>query len=353
MKRIFYTILFALAVFSVSAQEATSDELGKRLSALESENGRIRERLFSMPKVSGFINIPYDYAVLPGGETSSSSFNIKRARLKITGQVARKIEYCMQADFAGTPKLVDAYVKYKFKPWLGFQVGQSKTIFSLENKVYVPLVLETIEYTNSSNALAGSADVSGMKSTGRDVGVSAFGAFLHRDGYDILEYAVAVYNGNGINAKDNNKSKDFAAGININPCKSLTVAASAYFGQFGKEYYHRDRYSIALKYEDSRLHFRTEYLYGSTGSANGTFETQGGYAVLGYWMLPCLRPIVRYDVLQRDTESAVLQNEYLVGLDYWPVKKHLRLQVNYTYTDYSSINYKNMHKLAVMLTAAF
>ena len=352
MRRILYAALFALVSFQVSAQQ-TDDEQQARLSTLETHTEQIREKLFSMPKISGYINIPYDYTFAEEGKTSSSSFNIKRARLKVSGRIAKKIEYCMQADFAGTPKIVDAYVKYNFRPWLGFQAGQSKTIFSLENKVYAPLALETIEYTNSSNALAGSADVSGMKSTGRDVGITAFGSVLRREGFDILEYAIAVYNGNGINAKDDNKSKDVAAGININPCRNFTIAASAYFGQFGKEYYHRDRYSVAVEYENSRLLFRSEYLYGSTGSAAGTFCTQGGYATLSYWVLPCLRPVLRYDVLQRDTASAVLQNEYLVGLDYWPIKKHLRLQANYTYTDYASINHKNMHKLAVMLTAAF
>lgn len=352
MKRIFSVIILSLFCGLASAQQ-TGDETETRLSALETQNEQMRKRLFSMPEISGYINIPYDYTSEEGDKTSSSSFHIKRVRLKLHGHVARKIEYCIQADAAGTPKVVDAYVRYNIKPWLGFQAGQSKTIFSMENKVYVPLMLETIEYSSSSNALDGCSDVSGMKSTGRDVGISAFGAVLQRDGFNILEYAVAVYNGNGINAKDDNKSKDFAAGININPCKELAIAASAYFGQFGKEYYHRDRYSLAVKYENSRLLFRSEYLYGSTGSAGGTFETQGGYATLSYWVLPCLRPVLRYDVLQRNTASAVLQNEYLVGVDYWPVKKHLRLQANYTYTDYSSIRHKNMHKIAIMLTAAF
>jgi len=351
MKNLLFSALASLTMFAAAAQNP-ADNTESRLTALEKSAERIEKRLFSMPKISGYINIPYDFTSAEG-KTSSSSFNIKRARLKVSGDIAEKFKYCMQADFAGTPKIVDAYVRYDFKPWLGFQAGQSKTVFSMENKVYVPLMLETIEYTASSNALAGSDDVSGIKSTGRDVGLSAFGALFRRDGFDILQYAVAIYNGNGMNAKDDNKSKDWAAAIDINPCKDLAIALSAYFGEYGNKYYHRERYSAALKYETQRLLVRSEYLYGSTGSANGTFETRGGYITLSYWALPVLRPVVRYDVLQRDTKSALLRNEYLVGLDYWPVRKHLRLQANYTYTDYGSSHRSNMHKVALMLTAAF
>ncbi len=352
MKNLLFAALASLTLSAAYAQ-TSADDIESRVAAIEKETGQIKKQLFSMPRVSGYINIPYDYTSTQGEKASSGSFNIKRARLKVSGDIAEKFQYCMQAELAGSPRILDAYVRYNLRPWLGFQAGQSKTVFSMENKVYVPLMLETIEYTASSNALGGSDDISGVKSTGRDVGISAFGALFHRDGFNILQYAVAIYNGSGINAGDDNKSKDWAAAVDVNPCRELAVALSAYFGEYGKEQRHRERYSAALKYETRKLLVRSEYLYGSTGSANGTFATQGGYVTLSYWVLPSLRPVVRYDVLQRNTRSALLQNEYLVGLDYWPVKKHLRLQANYTYTDFCSSQHRNKHKVALMLTASF
>lgn len=358
MKKLLLTAISAIAILSATGQtieptETEEKDLNARVEALEVQNKQIKQKLFSMPKVSGFLNIPYEYTSEEGSGTTSSSIAIKRARLKVTGQIGTKFDYCLQADFASSPKLVDAYVNYNLKPWLSFKAGQSKTIFSLENKVFVPLKLETVESSNASNALAGSSDVSGLSSTGRDIGLTVYGAVLPRDGFSILEYALAVYNGNGINAKDNNKSKDIAAALDINPCKQFKIAASVQFGEYGPQYYHKDRYSIGLKWEDSKLLVRGEYLAGSTGSAAGTFQTQGGYLIASYWVLPGLRPIVRYDVLQRDTRSDLLQTEYLIGLDYWPVKNHLRLQANYTYGDFNSSRYKNIHKFVLMLTAAF
>ena len=307
--------------------------------------------------ISGWMNIQYDYeSQLQNGDESleviSNTFNVRRARLDVKGNINKNVEFRVQGDFAGTPKLVDGFVKVKLHKSFNIQAGQFKIPFTFENP-QSPLTLEGIEYAQVISKLSGYSDISGVKtySGGRDVGVMIYGNFFsfERNGKEIpiLTYKLGVFNGNGMNNKDANFLKDIAGSIEVCPgVKGLTLAASYYGGNYNlaaanENNANRDRLTFGGKYENGRLTVRSEYITGKTDMANNgqiyTLDSDGFYVAGGYWFDIAkdqrIRPVARYDFFRQDIHNPEKNSTYyMVGIDWWPYK-NLRLLVNYTMKD--------------------
>lgn len=164
----------------------------------------------------------------------------------------------MQGDFTKSAALVDAFVKVKFNPYINVQVGQFKIPFSIENP-YAPLDLEAIDNAQVINALSGFSDVSGNGNYkfGREIGVMLYGGFINMETFgkrfQLFNYSVGVFNGAGINTKDNNKTKDIAGRLELHPwIKELVLAGSMYIGEYqttNNENAVRNRYGIGGEYK--------------------------------------------------------------------------------------------------------
>lgn len=150
----------------------------------------------------------------------------------------------MQIEFA-SPKIVDAYVRYRPFDQLNFQLGEFKLPFSVENTEYPPLKYEFIEYPLSLRRLMGFDDICGLSATGRDMGAMLCGSFFKRKDFSILSYNFGVFNGEGLNIKDKNKSKDIVARLTLRPVAGLQIAGSYYWGEYGADYLKRVRYGAA------------------------------------------------------------------------------------------------------------
>ena len=305
--------------------------------------------------ISGWMNIQYDYErqLQNDGITLDeiNTFNVRRARLDFKGNINKNLEFRVQADMAGSPKLVDGFVKIKLQKYFNIQVGQFKIPFTFENP-QSPLTLEGVEYAQVISKLSGYSDMSGVKtySGGRDVGVMIYGNFFsfERNGKQIpiLTYKLGVFNGNGMNNKDANLAKDIAASIEVCPgVKGLMLATSYYDGNYylnvNEQNAIRDRLTFGGKYENGRLTVRSEYITGKTemlDKADGvyTLDSDGFYVAGGYWFnmkSQKIRPVARYDFLRQDIENPEKNSTYyMVGIDWWPYN-NLRLLVNYTVKD--------------------
>lgn len=289
-------------------------------------------------KLSGYVNSQYTYS-----DDGTNTFHIRRARLDIKGDLGKMVDYRFQTDFASSPKLVDAYVRVKFNPYLNLQFGQFKIPFSLENMMG-PLTWESIENSQIINKLSGYSDVSGEGGNGRDLGLSLYGGFFKREGFNIIDYSLGVFNGNGINLKDNNTQKNIVGKLEIHPIKAVTISASYYKGLMNgvvdrTQRMPKDRAAFSLRYDDKKFLLRTEYLHGTTdmGEANPVV-TDGCYAIIGYNIKGKVMPLLRYDFYRNDiTAENGKSTYYMVGVDYHPWK-YLRLQLNYTLKDVQAKN---------------
>lgn len=113
MRKIVSVILGLFMYNSPFAQETCSTDI----SDMEKRVKTFEEITSALPKISGFINMRYQY----NGE--SNSFDIRRARLDFTGTLATKLDYRFQTEFAGSPKILDAYLRYKIDRRFNLQAG--------------------------------------------------------------------------------------------------------------------------------------------------------------------------------------------------------------------------------------
>ena len=333
------------------------------LASLTTINAQEKKKLIGdYLSISGWMNIQYDYEsqLQNDGATLEqiNTFNVRRARLDFKGNITKNLEFRVQGDLAGTPKLVDGFVKVKLHKSFNIQVGQFKIPFTFENP-QSPLTLEGIEYAQVISKLSGYSDISGVTtySGGRDVGVMIYGDVFkfERDGKEIpiLTYKLGVFNGNGMNKKDANLLKDIAGSIEVCPgVKGLMLAASYYGGNYylasvDKDNADRNRLTFGGKYENGRLTVRSEYIIGNTEMAKEgevyNLKSDGFYVTGGYWFDIAkgqrIRPVARYDFLRQDIENPEKNSTYyMVGIDWWPYK-NLRLLLNYTMKDKPGFDY--------------
>lgn len=352
-----------------AAETPSLESLAAEVAALKAQaaarDARL-DRLDRLPRLSGYVQAGYEWS------DGSSSFFIKRVRLDLRGALARTLDYRVQLEFASSPKIVDAYLHYKPFRQLNFKLGEYKIPFTIENTDYVPLKFELIEYPLALQRLMGFAEPIGgryvggamqggetLKDTGRDMGLTLHGSFFPCGERALLSYDVGVFNGAGINLRDNNRSKDVVARLTLRPVRGLTLSGSWYGGEYGADCLERQRVSAGVCYDRGRGVVRGEWIGGRTGYAAteeyaaGTFDSSGWYVLGGVRLTPTLMPVVRYDTLLPDTASAdSRQTNWTAGILWHPVK-YLRCQLNYTYEHYAAPGMADRNVVAVMLTGIF
>ena len=212
----------------------------------------------------------------------TSTFDIRRARLALTGAMHEKIDYRLFVEFGGSvpPQLLEAIFSYKFDEKLKFSVGQmlvplGNDIIASETK------MESVNRVLLSEYLgARGNDVIGNQNA-RDVGATFSGILKKASTRPILNYTVGVFNGTGINRMDNNKDKAIAGRVIVSPVKNLWLGGSYYNGssRWGDSILidkNRDRFGFELEYTYKRITLRSEYLQGE----DDTISRYGYYVQL-------------------------------------------------------------------------
>lgn len=357
MIKFYHTLLIAAAMIMSAATVGTAaaqdgdtqygvlqariDSLEKRIAASDSKMSRWDKVLANLPKISGYGQMGYEWS--GQGDASSSTFSIPSVRITLSGDIGKKVDYKFQFEFA-SPKLIDAYVRYKICPGFNLQAGQFHTNFSLEGPM-APLDMEAISY-------APIVDVIACKNPDtRDIGIAAYGSFAKRDGYSIVEYCLGAFNGEGKNKLDLNKSKNIVTRVKINPVKQLTLSGSFSYGEQEQSYVKNLRYAAGLWWRGERFFLRSEYLTMNQNKGGAKYDVSGCYAVAGLWIKKFC-PILRYGYMNNELSgAAVRQSDYLVGIDYKPLK-YLRLQANYNRTHYNGQS-NGANLLGVVVTGIF
>ena len=324
-------MVVALAI-GVSAQAQTKGE-------------KIKEFADKYLRLSGYLQAGFKWEQSDDPETS---FYVHRARLSITGDAAQeKIDYRLQVDMAGTPKICDLYFRYKPLNALNLQIGQFKIPFSYENENCGPTTVEFIEYSYITTYLARNDDrYDGIKATGRDIGFQIYGGFIEHDGYNVINYNLGVFNGNGINSpKDHNSSKDYITRLVIKPfVKGLAVTGSFMYAETeyaNVEYMKSPRWAVGVIYDSRHWVARSEYAEAMFGKE----RTRAFYALGGYHFEKPVSIFARYEFIN-GVYSTKVKNEFgeddyktklmdeqriQLGVAYKPFR-FLRIQSNLSYT---------------------
>lgn len=297
-------------------------------------------------KLSGYLQAGFSW-----DDNAGSTFYLRRARVSLSGDFAQeKFDYRLQIDMAGSPKICDLYIRYKPMNELNVQLGQYKLPFSLENELYGPTKFEFIEYSYlTMHLVRNEKTFDGIKATGRDMGLQLYGGFIERDGYNIINYNVGVFNGSGINDKDNNRSKDVVARVIVKPIKGLSISGSYMYSETnygGAEYMKAPRWSVGAIYDVRHWIARTEFAQADFGGN----MTNAFYALAGYHFEKPWSVVARYEFINDELHTLDQQRVTLGGV-YKPFK-FLRLQLNASY-EMNALTNKNTLGGNLMVSAIF
>ena len=303
-----------------------------------------------MPKLSGYLQTGWNYT--SNDLKTTSSFQAKRLRLILDGNVARNVSFRLQIEaFNGISgslngngqknlQVMDAFATWKINPAFQLRAGQFYTPMSFENYEISPATLETVDFSNIVYRIACRNPISyNFVDYGRDLGVMVMGDLLpSAEGFNYLSYNAALTNGSLPMKDDNNTSKDFIGALIVRPIKHMMIKGAYNWGEYANElgnYQPMNRYVVGAWYNNPNgLDARAEFGKIKSNSATKLDET-GSYVLLG-WHADKWLPVVRWD-MYKDAENLTTGNNYnriLVGATYH-LTNNFKIQANYNYKMYT------------------
>ncbi|MDR0686548.1 MAG: OprO/OprP family phosphate-selective porin [Dysgonamonadaceae bacterium] len=274
-----------------------------------------------------------------------SSFDVQRVILFATGSLGThdKFGYMLMLDLGPNISMQEMYGEWLPYRFLNIRFGQYKIPFTIENPMSASR-FETVYPSRSVSAMSGSSgdfnqfDGRGVKA-GRDVGLMFSGRAMERDGFHLLEYSAGLFNGTGLNTRDNNNAKDFVGSAYIQPINGLKVGGSFYSGKItlssdtnGLSHgnHRRKAYSTGLVFDSRYFYVRSEYISNRTGDLR-----RQGFYVSGLWrFVPGRWEVVgKYDLF--DSDCSLSRNEVTdltFGVNYF-LAYLTKIQVDYILTD--------------------
>ena len=289
------------------------------------EISRSQDSASPEPALNGYIQVRYR------DNSTDKTFDCRRARLALKGKLGTLMRFKLQTELSGpSQKLLDAELMFPILQSVRFTAGQFKIPLSHENCLSSS-ELKTINRSQVVEALtARGKDVSGNQN-GRDIGIKLTGEMIQFSDFRLIEYAIGLINGSGINTADRNTQKDMAGRIILHPSKNTGIGGSFYSGRFTPadardRITDRDRQGVELTADISLLSVYSEYIRGKDASIKKE----------GWYIMTCIpliqgktEAVLRYDTFDPDIDiSGNAQSFYTLGINF-PMDKKSRLQVNY------------------------
>ncbi len=321
------------------------------------EYGRSVSKYATVPVFGGYIIGSYKYSS-QNGQNNGAGFNARLIRVYVDGTLLRDFNYRLQVELNGSPHIKDFYLEWAHWKEFSVKIGQFKRAFTFENPMN-PWDVGVGDYSQAVKKLAGMGDKCGEASTGgRDQGLQFQGDLfpIGNDKHRLLHYQVAMYNGNGINASDNNKHKDFMGTIQFQPIKGLFIGVFGWTGDWksGDVTVKRNRFSVGAKYDYNGWSARAEYVraFGHkvseydevTGTFSGTGKADSFYATLGVPILPWLKIYAKYDMYRDQATFSSMHTIYSICPNF-QLHKNLQIQLQYNFNNDRTLTHHNYHEL--------
>ncbi|MBB1539581.1 MAG: porin [Prevotella sp.] len=334
------------------------------------------EKIIShMPKFSGYLQTGWNWSKTSAtGSRASSSFQAKRLRLIMDGNVGEKVDFRLQIEafngIAGstngngqkTVQVMDAFATLKLMPELKIRAGQFYTPLGYENYDISPKTLETVDFSNIVYRMACRNPYEyNVIDYGRDLGVMIMGdAFDSGKGFRYLHYDLALTNGSLPTKDDRNSSKDVYASVTVRPMKYFNIKTTYNYGRYSTQniggstgvgsgkYSPMNRMVVGAWYNDPQgLDLRAEYgLMKSKVNGIKFIDEQGAYFLAAYHINKWL-PMVRWDMYKDSSEQGAAgvvtgnnktttnnYNRILLGVNY-QLYKNVTIQFNYHHYFYN------------------
>ena len=360
MKNLFLILCFAL-VFTTSAfaRDAVVDALliqGKvteediAAAEMEGPNNWMAKTAYDV-YIGGFIQPRLTW--IDDGDPETA-FDLRRARLAISGMLGDAWGFVLQTDFADDASLVDVGVWYD-TGYGAVKLGQFRTPFILENMTSAGQ-LDTINRAMITNEV-----------DNRDIGVFWGHEFLEGK----LGIQAAMTNGTGTNATEDNDEKDYYVRVSgkpfqgtENPADGLLFAAAYNMGEqasydatTGDDLgdFDRDRWVGTVQWVWNQIKVQGEYIDITEDlPIGGSMEAKGWYVLASYDVpldTMTVVPIAKYEDLDSDVIGEG-GNWLTLGVALGLVGRHdVKVEVNYVIEDLDAGT--DVDELILQVTANF
>lgn len=290
-------------------------------------------------KVMGYAQSTY--TVQHQDEETKNALEMQRFIVMADARITDKVSFWLMYDFS-TSKIHEYYAQYAFSPALKLRIGQYKQPFTMES-LLPPTLVSNIGLDESVAFMAGiwGDPCWGAGRVGRDLGVMLTGDLWPREGKPLLNYSIGVFNGAGMNQKENNNQKDLIGQVNLMPLSGTTFSASfilgtaqaqatSPYGRFAQgDNYKRNRLSVGADHKNALFCLRTEAMWGNDGGA----KSMGWYANAEINLTKRLDLVANYDYLKRNLDLSDSSTQTLIGgLQYW-VYKQCCVRSQFVYKD--------------------
>lgn len=299
-------------------------------------------QLLSSIQLHGYVQGGYTYSKTDDQE--NNTFDIKRSLFWANANITDRWSFLFMHDFSSVVQEFYTDFRITHNKILSVRFGQFKNCLTYENTLS-PTSQETIDvYSEGVTYLTGcgSDPLLGVQ-YGRDLGISIYGETKRGK----LRYEFNIMNGQGINKRDGNNSKDFIGKLEYRPIKNLKLIAT---GQIGKGHaigtslynpnikegdnYERNRWSVGFDYKSKQIKAHGEYLEGKDGNTT----SRGAYLTTCIPLKHNVLDIIgSYDFFNFNTKLRMDQHKVVAGLQYW-FYKNCRLQMQYVFKSSSIKN---------------
>ena len=244
-------------------------------------------------------------------------FEVRRARILLSGQLNSRLSYLVQGDVLKMPGLLDADVEFKAGRALKFMAGQFKLPFSLSS-----LTSDNLE------APVERAKVVNSLVPGRDTGVQARDSGLQLSGTfgssRAIDYWAGVFSGELLINSPRPQYRAVSARAVAHLWRGLQIGGDMYRSFSAPAQREKMRQSVEARYARGPWIVQAEYLWGR----DGIVDRRGGY-VLGVWRWSKKwEGIARDDWYTSNVKKANARTQtWLAGANYylWP---KVRIQAN-------------------------
>ena len=325
---------------------------------------------------------------------ANSGFEVGNAILGFSGKAFDIVTFnlALNAAKTGGNLLQQAWFDINMKEQLRVRVGKFKTPYA---QAYLVTLGETLfpvlpsSLTTPVNIHESLNSVNPAFATGFDLGVQLHGLLN-----DKWEYRAGIFNGTGsdVNAAKKTMSDDLKIPSllysgrlafmpkgemplhqgdpdDLNNDKIMFATSVSYNVEANWESSNDFRTGFEFAWLKNRWYFGAEVYYMNMDFTErqrnaGAYSFWGGYIQSGYFVSPKLQPVIRFDVMDRNSvdEDGIL-NFPAVGLNWYAFKSNLKLQSMYQYTGrYNHLTQDardrddlglSMHSVVVMMQFSF
>lgn len=295
-------LIMVLLPLVVKAQNPYRNEDGKKIDKEELETKDY------LPEVHGTIRTKFEYQT----EMAASRFEVRNARISITGNVLPIVAYKAEVDLSdeGQIKMLDAYARLFPVKHLTVTAGQMRVPFTID-----------AHRSPHQQYFANRSFIAKQVGNVRDVGVT----LGYKLGTEIpVTLEGGIFNGSGLtNQKEWHKEVNYSAKAQFLFARKLNLALSIQSIQ--PQAVRVNSYDVGAYYESGRFHIEGEYLY-KTFSDNAYQDVHAVNSFINY-DLPLRKVfskmsfLARYDMMTSQSDGKTIDGETgaLVTTDY---KRH-------------------------------